>query len=177
MIKHLPKNVKPLYAGGASRSQKLIEAIRQRVKAKAQIEERQHVAADKQPFAPLDVTKAVDAPFPADQGEQHMEVNEPQASSSSSAPSTQGNPQKRPATSLVDDLWEQGEKPELKKPAKGNDLEPWSDEFYGLLQAVDYPTGDPDDDLMGEEELPPAARRVSKEMRRLVRKQESWTPK
>ena len=34
VIKHLPKNVKPLYAGGASRSQKLIESIRQRVKLK-----------------------------------------------------------------------------------------------------------------------------------------------
>ena len=42
--------------------------------------------------------------------------------------------------------------------------------FYGLLQAVDYPIGDPDEDLAGgEEDLSPAARRCSKKVRRLVR--------
>jgi small GTP-binding protein len=56
--------------------------------------------------------------------------------------------------------WEKGEKPPLSRPVKGTDLEPWDDRFYGLLQAVGYPTGDPDDDLLqGEDDLPPAARR------------------
>ena len=36
-------------------------------------------------------------------------------------------------------------------------------------QAADYPTENPDDDLLGEEDLSPAARRCSKEVRRLVR--------
>ena len=130
---------------------------------KQRSEEPPKVGPEVQPFAPLEVTKTVDAPFLAEVPEPSMETIVP------SVPSTSGNPQKRPATSLIDDIWEQGEKPELKKPTKGTDLEPWSDEFYGLLQPADYPTGDPDDDLLSEEDLPPAARRVSKEMRRLVR--------
>ena len=121
-----------------------------------------------QPFALVDVTKAVDAPFPAEQEEQPSEA----ASSSTDPVATTGKQAKRPATSLTDDLYgfgEKDEKPELKRLAEGTDLEPWSDGFYGLLQAADYPTGDPDDDLMGEEDLPPAARRVPKEIKRLMR--------
>ena len=58
----------------------------------------------------------------------------------------------------------------MAKPVKGSDLEPWDDNFYGLLQAADYPTGDPDDDLVqGEEDLPPQARRCPKPVRRLIR--------
>ena len=53
---------------------------------------------------------------------------------------------------------------------KGIDLEPWDDGFFGLLQADDYPTGDPDDDLIqGEDDLLPAARRCPKAVRRLIR--------
>ena len=70
----------------------------------------------------------------------------------------------------ADLLWEKGEKPPLSKPVKGTDLEPWNDGFYGLLQAADYPTGDPDDNLIqGEDDLPPAARRCPKAVRRLIR--------
>ena len=56
---------------------------------------------------------------------------------------THGNEEvysKRARTETVQDEvpWEDGEKPELTKPNKGTDLEPWSEDFFGLLQAADY---------------------------------------
>ena len=68
-------------------------------------------------------------------------------------------------------LWETITKPELTKPAKSPDLEPWSDGFYGLLQAADGPAVDPQDDSIhgGEEDLPPEARQCSQQVRRLIR--------
>ena len=59
--------------------------------------------------------------------------------------------------------------PDLIAPGKQPDLRPWDPTFYGLLHAHDYPEGNPDGDLLTEEELPPEARRCPKPVRRLVR--------
>ena len=56
--------------------------------------------------------------------------------------------------------------PDLQAPGKQPDLKPWDPTFYGLLHAHDYPEGNPDSDLLTEEELPPEATSF---LRRLIR--------
>ena len=56
-----------------------------------------------------------------------------------------------------------------EKPNQPSDLPKWDDSFWELLNAGDYPEVHPDDDLLGEEDLPPEARRCPKPIRRLIR--------
>ena len=59
--------------------------------------------------------------------------------------------------------------PALVAPGKQADLRPWDPTFHGLLHAHDYPEGNPDGDLLTEEELPPEARRCPKPVRSFIR--------
>ena len=179
VIKNLPKARKHPYAGGSARSQALLDNIRKIIRTK---NERRTGKAPPDLFAPLDTIKYGDAPHATEQAPALGELDTQAESSGLTAeventttegtlPTTREAPEaKRPRTTDTDDLWKNEEKPELTKPTKGSDLEPWDDHFYGLLQAADYPTGDPDDDLvLGEEDLPAQARRCPKSVRRLIR--------
>ena len=140
------------------RSQNLLETIKNIVRRRQE----NAATAEQEPFATPDMVKAADAPHGAEAyfGLADVLPDKSQDGSLTRPPSTPGTmvePQAKRARE--EPIWAEGEKPELTKPTKGSDLEPWSDGFYGLLQAADYPAVDPQDGLIhgGEEDLPPEA--------------------
>ena len=48
-------------------------------------------------------------------------------------------------------------------------MEPWPDDYYAFLTGEDIPDVTPESDLIGEEELPPEARKCSESVRKMIR--------